>query len=136
MSDLELLLVIVAIIATGVGLFFVSGFIYVPKKRIAIIEVYFKYFATKKHGFYYFLPLKARRVGAYKITTIKEEVTIHDVEYVVYYKIIDFKTYHYSGHELELFLFSMDEKNISYSPDTLKQQCVEFGIVIEEIIKR
>lgn len=101
MTDLELIIACLAIIAVGVGLFFLTGFITVRKGWIAIVEKLGIYVGTYTKRFNYFLPLLYRRVGMYPLSALTKPISINSSKYQITYQIIDAKSYHYSGHDIE-----------------------------------
>lgn len=102
MTDVELIIVCLVIIAVGIGLFFLTGFIHVKRGWIAIIEKLGQYVGTYTKPFVYFAPLFYRRVGMYPLSPITKPLLIGKEKFTLTYQIIDAKTYHYAGHDLNL----------------------------------
>ena len=95
-------LIALGICLLGVGLFFLTGFIYVKKNHVAIVERTGLYVGIFEKGFHYFTPLMYRRVGMYPKGETEKEIKIDRVKYFLKYEILDVKTFHYVGnHDLE-----------------------------------
>ena len=86
------------ILLLGVILYACTGFIYVSKKRVAIIERVGKYVGTYGPKLYYFAPLLYRRVGYYKVGEISQSMVIDHKKYIVKYEILNCKQFHYIGN--------------------------------------
>ena len=91
-------LVVVGVLILGTGLFFLTGFIFISKTRVGIIEKVGKYIGTYKSGLYYFMPVLYRRVGYYKIGETVQKFKIDRKEYILRYQIEDFEKFHYIGN--------------------------------------
>ncbi len=90
-------LVVVVILFVSALLFMCTGFIVVSKGRVGVLERMGNYIGTYKSGLYYFTPLLYRRVGYYKTGEIVQRFKIDKDNYLVRYKIENFKTFHYVG---------------------------------------
>lgn len=104
MTDVELIVVCLVVIAAGIGLFFLTGFIHVKRGWVAIIEKLGVYVGTYTKAFVYFAPLFYRRVGMYPLSPLTKPLLIGKDKFTVTYQIIDAKTYHYAGHDLNLVI--------------------------------
>lgn len=102
MTDVELIVACLVIIALGIGLFFLTGFIYVKKGWIAVIEKLGLYVGTYTKRFVYFAPLFYRRVGMYPLSPLTKPLIVGKDRFTITYQITDAKTYHYAGHDLNL----------------------------------
>lgn len=131
-------LIMLIIVLTGLALFFLTGFTYVRKNRIAVIERLGMFTGLYKHGLYYFMPLVYRRVGYYRIDEISEIYKINKEKYRITYEIIDVKKFHYIGNHNVLVIL---EKNINNSDNlsaSLKENYNQIGVKfirLERIIK-
>ncbi len=101
MTDLELLLTCLAIIAVGIILFVLTGFIGVKKGWIAVIEKMEIFVCTTTKRWTYFTPLLYRRVGMYPLASMTKPVEVNGHKFMVTYRILDVKAYHYSGHDIQ-----------------------------------
>ncbi len=116
-----------ALIALGIALlgailFVLTGFIYVKKGYVAIIERTGLYVGIFEKGFHYFAPLLYRRVGMYPVGEAEREIVIDKVKYFVKYEITDVKCFHYVGnHDLETPL----KDALANNKDKLKETLIE-----------
>lgn len=101
MTDLELLLACLVIIAVGIILFVLTGFIGVKKGWVAVIEKVGLYVGTYTKRWTYFTPLLYRRVGMYPLSPMTKPIEVNGKKFIVTYKILDAKAYHYSGHDVQ-----------------------------------
>lgn len=93
-----LTLIIVSLLLLSIFMFFVTGFIYISKQRIGVIEKVGNYVGTYKGGLYYFFPLLYRRVGYYKKGVTIQKLRIDEKNYIVKYQIENYKQWHYVGN--------------------------------------
>ncbi len=101
MTDLELLLTCLVIIAVGIILFVLTGFIGVKKGWVAVIEKMGIYVGTYTKRWTYFTPLLYRRVGMYPLSAMTKPIDVNGKKFIVTYRILDAKAYHYSGHDVQ-----------------------------------
>lgn len=92
------LIALACVIAIGVLLFALTGFIRVKKGHVAIIEKTALFVGIYRSGLYYFAPLLYRRVGMYPTKEITRHFVINRQGYILTYQIVNFKKYHYEGH--------------------------------------
>lgn len=129
MSDEQFYITIAAIAGVGIILFAMTGFIRIKKGFIGIIERAGRYIGTYQAGLYYFAPLVDRRVGLYKLGAVRRLVEVGRYKsYFIDYEIVDFKLFHYSGHDLDgLLRLALNE-----SPDnlglSLNTRCALIGV--------
>lgn len=110
-------IIIASILLLGILLYISTGFIFVNKSRVAIIERMGKYVGTYGPKLYYFAPLIYRRVGYYKVGIISQKIVIDRKKYIVQFEILNFKQFHYVGnHDVTGILkASLNEKNADLS---------------------
>ncbi len=101
MTDLELLLTCLAFIAVGIILFVLTGFIGVKKGWIAVVEKMEIFVGTYTKRWTYFTPLLYRRVGMYPLAPMTKPIEVNGHKFMVTYRILDAKAYHYSGHDVQ-----------------------------------
>ncbi len=106
-------LIVSSILVAGIILYMCTGFIFISKSRVGIIERMGKYVGTYGHKLYYFAPLIYRRVGYYKLGVISQKIVIDKQKYIVKYEITNFKQFHYvANHDVYgLVKASLFEKN-------------------------
>jgi len=116
MSDQEFVITVVSVILAGIALFTCTGFIYIKKGYIGIVERAGLYVGTFRSGLRYFAPLVDRRVGMYKLGPCRRLIEIdRRTSYLLDYEIRDYKLFHYSGHNLD----GLVRLALSESPDDL-----------------
>lgn len=121
LTPLQFGLIMIAILALGAILFFLTGFIKVKKGRVAIIERIGNFIGIYKPGIYYFFPLLYRRVGMYKVGEFKEIYEIDRIQYQVTYEIVDIKKYHYVGkHDM----YGIIKASLKDSKDNLSEAII------------
>jgi len=129
MTDQQFYITIAAIVGAGIILFAMTGFIRIKRGFIGIIERAGRYIGTYQAGIYYFAPLVDRRVGLYKLGVLRRLVEVgRYVSYFLEYEIIDFKLFHYAGHDLD----SLVRLALNESPEdlglSLKTRCALIGV--------
>ena len=77
------IVVVLGVLLLGVILFFATGFIFISKSRVGIIEKVGKYIGTYKGGLYYFMPILYRRVGYYRLGETSQKFKIDKKNYIV-----------------------------------------------------
>jgi len=129
MTDQQFYITVACVIAAGAVLFILTGLINIKKGFVAIIERVGKYIGTYQAGLRYFMPLVDRRVGLYKLGTCRRLIEIDRyVSYFLEYEIIDFKTFHYSGHDLD-GLARLALKEAPHNPSlSLQTRCPLIGV--------
>lgn len=132
-NDLTLLIMILVILLVGCGLFFFTGFIFNKKDSVFIVERLGKYFGTYSVKAKYFFPLLYRRVGVYKKTSYKEVINIGKNQYYIELKIINFETFHYSGHDISPILEEL--KNQENKRAYLEEELSKIGIKLINFTK-
>ncbi|HOF65416.1 MAG TPA: hypothetical protein PL120_02325 [Bacilli bacterium] len=133
MSDSQFWVILIVILAVGGLLYLASGFIYVHKGYMAVIEKDGKFYAVKPRGLYFFLPMRARRVGMYKIREYEDTAVLNGKTIVVRYNIKDYKTFHYSGREVTYLLEVLKKKHPNLVFEDLKKLLPTLGIEIISI---
>ncbi|MDY0345272.1 MAG: hypothetical protein WCR77_01870 [Bacilli bacterium] len=129
MTDKEFYITIACIVVAGIILFIFTGYIRIKKGYMGIIERAGRYIGTYQAGFRYFAPLVDRRVGLYKLGECRRLVEVDRYKsYFIQYEIMNFKLFHYSGHDLDgLVRLALKE-----SPDdlglSLKTRCDLIGV--------
>ena len=98
--DLTLLIVMAIAILLGVVIFFLSGVVFNKSDTVYIMERLGIYAGTFNVRVKYFFPLLYRRVGVYKKGSYKEEIYIGKDKYYLEYRISNYETFHYSGHDI------------------------------------
>ena len=78
-----LTITIVVLLIISIIMFFVTGFIFVGKGRVGVIEKMGNYVGTYDSGLYYFFPLLYRRVGYYKKGVTIQKLVIDNKSYLV-----------------------------------------------------
>lgn len=86
------------ILLLGIILYLITGFLFIGKNRVGIIERVGKYIGTFGPKLYYFGPLIYRRVGYYRLGETSQTLIIDRQKYIVKYEIQNFKTWHYIGN--------------------------------------
>lgn len=129
MTDQQFYLTIAAIAGLGIILFALTGFINIKKDFVGIIERTGRYIGTYQAGRRYFAPLVDRRVGMYKLGACRRLVEVDRYQsYFIDYEILDFKLFHYSGHDLD----SLVRLAKNESPDnlglSLETRCALIGV--------
>jgi len=129
MNDQQFYITIISVLAAGTILFTLTGFINVKKGYVAIIERVGRYIGTYQSGLHFLMPLVDRRVGLYKLGECRRLIEIDRfTTYFLEYEIIDFKTFHYSGHDLD-GLARLALKEAPQDPSlSLKTRCPSIGV--------
>lgn len=127
--DIALLICLAIGIVGGATLFFLTGLFHVKKDYVMIIEKYSEYHKTCGKGWYFFLPIKYRKVGYYN-TSIQERVcTIGESKKLVLtYQIIDPKLYHYSGSKVETYLEIIRKRHDEMNEEILIEELAKIGL--------
>lgn len=110
-------IIVGGILLLGIILYISTGFIYIGKNRVGIIERVGKYIGTFGPKLHYFAPLLYRRVGYYKVGEISQVLVIDRKKYIVKYEINNFKQFHYVGNHdtLGIVKASLNEKDADLS---------------------
>ncbi len=115
------------VILLSIVAFICTGFIFVSRDRIAVIERVGKYVGTYKSGLYFFAPLLYRRVGYYKKGVTVQRLRIKDETYIVTYQIENYKTWHYVGNHDSLGIV---RSSLNQNPQDLSKLLIErFSLV-------
>ena len=93
-----LAIIIAILIVLSIVAFFLTGFIFVSKQRVAVIEKVGNYIGTYDSGLYYFFPLLYKRAGYYKKGITEQKLKIENETYIVKYQIENYKQWHYVGN--------------------------------------
>lgn len=129
MTEQQFYITVASVVLAGIILFTLTGFINIKKGFVAIIERAGRYIGTYRSGLRYFAPLVDRRVGLYKLGKCRRLVEVDRYNsYFLDYEILDFKLFHYSGHDLDgLVRLALNE-----APDdpslSLKTRCPLIGV--------
>lgn len=128
-GTLEFTLIVLIILALGIILFLLSGFIHIKKDHVALIERLGLYVGTYKSGLRYYTPLLYRRVGMYKMGEVIRKVNVSRFDSVlVKYEILDVKLYHYSGHNIDSIIKTQYAKNGVEAGNDLKDLFSKIGV--------
>ena len=130
-SDLDKALLIALAIGLVVGLviFFITGLFRVKEGHVMIIEKMNEYHKICEKGWYFFLPVKYRRVGYYNIQEQTRVITLGEVKKILLtYQIIDVKKYHYSQVRVEHYVELIRKKNPVMSEEILANELNKIGI--------
>lgn len=131
--DLMVLIVIVSALALGTALFFLSGILRVKRGTIVVVERIGLFYRTYLPGYYYLRPLVYRRVGIYPLTIIHETLNLKEVKIEIRLKLVDVKTYHYSGiryQEIISEVVKYNLKNVAEYVSELQLRLLTIGWTI------
>lgn len=114
LSDVDqVFLIILVVLLIGIVLLCLSGIMVVKKDHEAVIEKVGMFLKVCKSGVYYMSPFAYRRVGIYSILPKQRQVQVGKNLIVINYKIVDVKTYHYSGHNIEKVFSKLQDEAFS-----------------------
>lgn len=123
-SDETFYIVLGSIALVGVILFLLTGFIRVKKGFVAIVEKMGEYVGTYQSGLQYFFPLTSRRVGLYKKGEVKRLVEVDRYQsFFLTYEIMNFKDFHYKGHDLDSLVRLAYKENPLDLESSLQKTC-------------
>lgn len=100
MTETQLLILILSILAAGILLFILTGFIGVKKGWVAVVEKKGLYAGTYTKRWVYFFRFAYEAVGRYPLFPIAQTLEINGKKFDIIYSILDVKTFHYSGHDI------------------------------------
>lgn len=124
LSNETFYIVLASIAFVGVILFILTGFIRVNKGFVAIVEKMGLYVGTYQSGLHYFAPLTSRRVGLYKLGEVRRLVEVNRYQsFFLTYEIINFKNFHYKGHNLDSLVKLAFKENPLDLESSLKKTC-------------
>ncbi|MFA5687416.1 MAG: hypothetical protein WCZ47_04705 [Bacilli bacterium] len=124
LSNEHFYIILGCIAFVGVILFILTGFIRVKKGFVAVIEKMGLYTGTYQSGFHYFPPLTSRRVGLYKLGEVKRLVEVDRFKsFFLTYEIMNFKDFHYKGHDLDSLVKLAYKENPLDLESSLKRTC-------------
>lgn len=127
--DIALWIALALGLVIGLIIFIIAGIYKVKKDHVIIIEKIEEYYATKGAGVYFFLPVKYRRVGYYKITQQERVILLGNQKRIVLtYQIIDPKKYHYSKQRVEKYVEKIRLNNSTISEELLISELDKIGI--------
>lgn len=131
------------LISLGVGLllggliFFSVGIYKVKPKYVTIIERIDTYHKTIKSGWHYYLPIIYRRVGTYCVAPQQIGITLENgVKIQLIYQIEDAKTYHYTGIDIQTYLYKINKQNENITTTLLESEFKKIGIKFISISKK
>lgn len=130
-------LVLGSIVALGIILFALTGFIRVKKGYVAIIEKMGLYVGTFQSGLYYFTPLLARRAGLYKLGEVSRLVEVSRFDsFLLTYEVLNYKQFHYRGHDLDSLVKLAHKENPLDLESSLEKTCPLLGVKFIKVSKK
>lgn len=131
--DLVIILICVGIIVIGVGIFFLTGFIFTKKDCVSVVERVGLYVGTFQKTKYFF-PLIYRRAGYYRLTPQKLDLKLpNDVTSRLITQIENVLLYHYSGHDIKRQVANIYNSHETVDFNTIKTGLAEIGILLIDI---
>lgn len=130
-------LVLGSIVALGIILFALTGFIRVKKGYVAIIEKMGLYVGTFQSGLYYFTPLLARRASLYKLGEVSRLVEVSRFDsFLLTYEVLNYKQFHYRGHDLDSLVKLAHKENPLDLESSLEKTCPLLGVKFIKVSKK
>ena len=127
--DLVLVLVLVGGIILSILLLLLVGTYIVKKGCVIIIEKYDEFYKICPKGWYFFLPVKYRRVGYYRIEEQTRVITLGNQNKIALtYQIEDVKKYHYSKIRIEDYIEQIRLNNEVIDKELLINELNKIGI--------
>ncbi|MCD8204732.1 MAG: SPFH domain-containing protein [Coprobacillus sp.] len=123
------IIIIVAVIIVGLGIFFATGIYHVKEGRVFIMEKYYEFYTLLEPGWYYFMPLIYHRRAWYSTEVQCRTYTLENKNTInIYYRIVDVVKYHYGAVKIYDHLMSIVNSGEPLTDDLLKEKFLEIGI--------